>query len=407
MSYLYRGTLPSTRAGRPEMANVIRNETALEQAQKLALEFAKASSERDQQRRLPYQEVQKLAESGLLGITVPQAYGGLFVSNVTLGRVIKTLSAGDSSIGQIPQGHFYTVEAIRHAGTEEQKRYFFSLALDGYLFGNAFAETGTKSVAECKTRITHSASGYVINGRKFYSTGALFAQWIAVVGLNEDDKLLLALVKRDAAGLTVVDDWSGMGQRTTASGTALFENVEVSERDVFPHYLAFEQPTTQVVNSTMLHAAIDIGIADAAVKDAIQFVHNHSRPWIESGVQYACQDPFIIHEIGEMMLQLHAAEAMLTRAGEFCDLATEDMSESRIAEASVAVAEAIALAEKAALFTTNKLFEVSGTKSTLNQFNHDRHWRNARTHTLHDPVQWKYYRIGNYYLNGVDPPRNR
>ena len=415
MSYLYRERLSlahncelQAELGRLQMVNAIRDEqAAIECAQKLAMEFAQASSERDKERKLPRFEVQQLAESGFLGITVPQAYGGINVSNITLAQAVKTLSTGDSNIGQIPQGHFYVLEALRHAGTEEQKRHFFKKALEGDLFGNAFAETGTKTVAECKTRITQTASGYAINGRKFYSTGALFAQWIAVVGLTEDDKILLALVQRDAAGITIVDDWSGMGQRTTASGTVVFENVEVSKTDVLPHYLSFEQLTTQVVNSTLLHAAIDLGIANAAANDAMQFVRNHSRPWIESGVEQACQDPFIIHQIGEMMLQLHAAAAMLTRAGEFCDRACEDMTESRIAEASVTVAEAIALAEQAAIFTTNKLFEVSGTKSTLSQFNHDRHWRNARTHTLHDPVQWKYYRIGNYYLNGVNPPRSR
>ncbi len=137
------------------MASAICNErAAIEYAQKLALEFPQQASERDQQRRLLDQEVQSLAESGLLGITVPKHTVVCLLSNVMLAEVVKTLLIGDSSIGQIPQGYFYILEALRHAGTEEQKWYFCSLALDGYLFGNAFVETGTKTVAKCKTRIT-------------------------------------------------------------------------------------------------------------------------------------------------------------------------------------------------------------------------------------------------------------
>ena len=59
-----------------------------------------------------------------------------------------------------------------------------------------------------------------------------------------------------------------------------------------------------------------------------------------------------------------------------------------------------------ALEASEKLFELAGSSATRAAHNLDRHWRNARTHTLHDPVRWKYYALGNYYLNGVPPPRH-
>lgn len=382
-------------------------QAAIASAQNLARKFSQQAVERDQGRVLPHAELQQLSQSGLLGITVPSAYGGAEVSMVTLAEVIKHLSAGDSSIGQIPQGHFYILEAIRHDGTATQQQHFFQLALDGQLFGNAFAETGTKTAADCKTRIVRQSEHYVIDGRKFYATGALYAQWIAVVGLDDKGTLLMAIVPRDAEGLQVIDDWSGMGQRTTASGTVNFENVRVSEAAIIPHQQAFENLTTQTINAQLLHGAIDIGIGIAALEETKAFVRQHSRPYVHSGVERACDDPYILHEIGEVTLQVHAAEAMLKRAGEFCDAAAANLSEATQAAAMVAVSEAIAIAEKASLLAASKLFEVGGTKSTLEKFNHDRHWRNARTHTLHDPVRWKYHRIGNYYLNGVLPPRDR
>ena len=377
-------------------------------AHEIAPELAKEASQRDQQRQLPVEEIKKFSESGLWGITVPKEYGGAFVSNVTLAEVVKIISEADPSIGQIPQNHLYMVEALRLDGTEEQKRFFFDLVLQGKRFGNAFSEVGTKSVTDVQTRLVRSSSGsgYVLNGRKFYSSGALLADWIPVVAKNEDDQTIVAFVERDAEGLTVIDDWSSFGQRTTASGTTILENVQVPEEYVIPHHLAFERPTTMGAIAQIIQAAVDVGIASAALKDTIDFVRNHTRPWIDSNVERGYEDPLLIYQVGELQIKLHAAEAILNRAGEFIDRAIEDMTEANVAAASIAVAESKALAAEAAIATTNKLFELAGTKSTLNQFNYDRHWRNARTHTLHDPARWKYYAVGNYHLNGVNPPRH-
>jgi alkylation response protein AidB-like acyl-CoA dehydrogenase len=206
--------------------------------------------------------------------------------------------------------------------------------------------------------------------------------------------------------LSVIDDWSAMGQRTTASGTTILENVRVQEQDILRHYLAFEQQTTMGAVAQIIHAAVDLGIARGAAEDTIQFVRNYTRPWIETEYDHGYEEPLIIYGVGEIQIKLHAAEALLRRAGEFIDRAIAEPTEQNGIEASIAVAEAKTLADEAAIFITNKLFELSGTKSTLEQFNHDRHWRNARTHTLHDPVRWKYYNIGNYFLNGVNPPRH-
>ncbi len=397
----------TTAIGNKLKAHLISNDSeAIAIAQELAIEFAKEASERDRQRRLPNEEIKKFSESGLWGITVPKEYGGAFVSNVTLAEVVKIISQADPSIGQIPQNHLYMVEALRLDGTEEQKRFFFDLVLQGKRFGNAFSEVGTKSVTDVQTRLVRSGSGYVLNGRKFYSSGALLADWIPVVAKNDDDKTVIAFVERDAEGLTLIDDWSSFGQRTTASGTTILENVRVPEEYVIPHYLAFERPTTMGPVAQIIQAAVDVGIASAALNDTIYFVRNHTRPWIDSNVERGYEDPLVIYQVGELEIKLHAAEAILSRAGEFLDRAIEDMTEATVAAASIAVAESKALAAEAAIATTNKLFELAGTKSTLNQFNYDRHWRNARTHTLHDPARWKYYAVGSYYLNGVNPPRH-
>ncbi|MGL4620165.1 SfnB family sulfur acquisition oxidoreductase [Chroococcidiopsis sp.] len=391
----------------PRATVIESDEQAIAVAYELAAQFVREDSERDRQKRLPIEEVKKFSQSGLWGITVPREYGGAFVSNVTLAEVVKIISEADPSLGQIPQNHLYMVEAIRLDGTEAQKRFFFDLVLQGQRFGNAFSEIGTKSVTDVRTRLERSGDEYVLNGRKFYSAGALLAHWIPVIASNDDGKTVIAFVERGAERLTLLDDWTSFGQRTTASGTTILENVKVKPEHVISHYLAFERATPMGAVAQIIQAAVDVGIAKAAVRDTIYFVRNHTRPWVDSNLEYGYEDPLSIYNLGQVQIQVHAAEALLRRAGEFIDRANEsDLVEAKVVEASIAVAEAKALATEASLLATNKLFELAGTKSTLQEYNYDRHWRNARAHTLHDPVRWKYYAVGNYFLNGVNPPRH-
>ena len=388
-------------------AHIIRDDAeAVAVARALAAEFAPGASERDRDRRLPCAEIDRFSESGLWGITIPREYGGAGVSAGTLAEVTAIISAADGSIGQIPQNHFFVVEAIRLTATEAQKRHWFERVLAGERFGNALSETGTKTAHDFKTTLLPEGGRLVLQGRKFYSTGALFAHWVAAVAKDAEGRLIFAFVRPDTPGVTLIDDWSSFGQRTTGSGTTVFENVNVDPFAVIPFEDSFDKPTSMGPVGQIIHAAVDIGIGRAALADTIDFVKRHSRPWIDSGQDRASDDPYTIAQIGELTIRQHAAEALLARAGRAVDRVMADPSEETLALASVAVAEAKALGTEAALASANKLHELAGTRSTLAVHNLDRHWRNVRTHTLHDPVRWKYAAIGNYYLNGVNPPRH-
>ncbi|MCW5627139.1 MAG: SfnB family sulfur acquisition oxidoreductase, partial [Burkholderiales bacterium] len=308
--------------------------------------------------------------------------------------------------GQSPQTPLSLVEARRLDGSDEQNRFFFDLVLRGARFGNAFSEINTKSVLDVRTSLTKSGDGYRLNGRKFYSSGALLADWIPTVAVDEDGNTVIAFVERGARGLTIVDDWSSFGQRTTASGTTVLEDVHVPEEYVLRHHKAFDRPTPMGPVAQIIQAAVDIGIARAAFNDTVAFVRRQTRPWIDSPAEHGYEDPLTIHEIGKLAIQLHAAEAILERSGRLLDAATADPTEKTVAEASIAVAEAKAIGAEVSVHIGSKLFELAGTRSTLGEFNLDRHWRNARTHTLHDPARWKHYAVGNYFLNGINPPRH-
>lgn len=395
--------LPSTPAHR-----IKDDAEAIQVAKQLAEQFAKEASIRDIERRLPIEELNAFSHSGLWAITVPKLYGGAEVSFRTLAEVIKTISAVDPSLGQLPQNHLVVLDHIRLDGTEAQKRFFFDLVLNGARFGNAFSERGNKHVADFQTKIVPSTDGdgFVVNGQKFFSTGALLAHWIPIVTVNADGLPHLAIVPRQTDGLSVVNDWSSFGQRTTASGTVLIDHVKVSQDQVVPIFNAFSNPTAAGPISQFIQAAVDAGIARGAVEETIRYVREHARPWIDANQEKATDDHYTIAQIGDLKIKLRAAEAVLDLAADQIQRAVDQPNEESVAEASILVAEAKVLTTEIAILAANKLFELGGTRSTLAEHNLDRHWRNARTHTLHDPIRWKYYAVGNYFLNGVKPPRH-
>lgn len=210
----------------------------------------------------------------------------------------------------------------------------------------------------------------------------------------------------EAPGVTVLDDWDGMGQRTTASGSVRLEQVRVPAEHVIPYHCTFDRPQVHGALSQVLHAAIDVGIARGALEEAGEFVRTRSRPWPEAGVDSAAEDPLTIQRFGELAIRVSAAEALLDKAGTAIDEARADLNADSAAAASIAVATAKAFADEVAVELSSALFEVCGTRSALAADNLNRHWRNARTHTLHDPVRWKIQHIGRYVLNGTHPPRH-
>jgi len=400
---------PFPRAKRP--AHVIKTDAeAIEIAHKLAAEFAKDAALRDREALLPVEEIEAFSQSGLWGIRVPKKYGGAELSYVTVTEVFKIISAADPSLGQIPQNHFGVLGVLREIGTPAQKARLYGEVLTGHRLGNAGPErrsAAASTVLQGTTRLRATADGLRLDGKRFYSTGALFAHRVPARATDDAGHAVQVWVPRDAPGLTVIDDWSSFGQRTTASGTVIFDNVAVDPQDVLPIWQLADRPGLFGPTSQLIQAAIDQGIAEAAVADALAFVRERARPWIDSGLERATDDPYIIADVGRLQIELHAAREVLLEAGHTLDaVAAAPIDAEASARASVAVAEAKVLTTRIALEASEKLFELAGSASTRAVHQLDRHWRNARTHTLHDPVRWKLHLLGNYHLNHVLPARH-
>ncbi|AXI03337.1 SfnB family sulfur acquisition oxidoreductase [Aquirhabdus parva] len=398
MTHLIENALPTV--------HVIKDDQqAIEVATRLAEQFALSSAERDIERILPYVELDLLSHSGLLAITVPKRFGGAEVSAQTLATVIALLSAADGSIGQIPQNHFYALEVLRVNGTDAQQKKLYAEVLAGQRFGNALAEFHTKAANLRTSRLVFDGENYSITGQKFYCTGALYAHRIPTLVSDEHGQDFLVFVDQRAEGVKIVDDWSGFGQRTTGSGSVYFDQVNVDAIDIIPFNTAFERPTTVGPFAQLMHAAIDTGIAQAALHESIEFIRTRARAWIDAHVEQAQQDPLTIYEIGNLSVEVRATQSLLNRAARLVQIAQQNPTIQTIADASIAVAEARAQSTEVSLLAGSKLIELGGSRASQRSDNLDRFWRNARVHTLHDPVRWKYHAIGNYYLNNILPPR--
>jgi SfnB family sulfur acquisition oxidoreductase len=382
-------------------------------AQRLAADFAPGAAERDRDRVLPYAEVDRLAASGLLAITVPAAYGGADLPPSAVAEVTRILATADPNIAQIPHSHFVYVNLLRLAGTPQQQERYFGRVLDGGRIANAQSERGGATVADIATTLRPVDDRFRVDGVKYYCTGSLFADLFAVLTrLDDPDERsglepgeYIAYLPANTPGVRVVDDWNGLGQRTTGSGTVSFDEVLVDRDQVIPRSGAVRAPTGYGAFAQLLHAAIDTGIARGALTAATEFVRTKSRPWFEAGVANAVDDPLLIQRFGELSVAVTAAEATLSSAGWALDAAIGiDPSVANIATASLAVATAKVLADRAANDVSAALFEVSGTRSAAADLNLHHFWRNARTHTLHDPVRWKYQHIGRALLHDAAPP---
>jgi SfnB family sulfur acquisition oxidoreductase len=391
---------------------LVTHDDAVAAAQAFADSIAEGVVERDRSGAAPHEEMARFDASGLLGITVAHAEGGPALGPSTLAEVTRVIAAVDPAIAQTPQAHYLFVDAIALLGTESQKRRLLGEVLAGHRIGNALAERGTTHAQDLKTRLAaDEAGGLRLTGRKYYCTGTLTAQWIAVTALDDHDRLVVAFVGRHDDGVTVTEDWNVMGQRATVSGTTDLDAVSVDPELVLPYWTAFAGPQALGSRAQLVHAAIEVGIAGGALRDARTFLRDKARPFFEAvrggWAQKASDDPHSLLRYGRLATQVRAAEATLAwAAGELDAIGLNPSDAEAAARGSLAVAQAKAFGSEVAVTVASELFALSGASAADAKYDLDRHWRNARTHSIHDPADWKYHHVAQYEVNGVLPPNH-
>ena len=388
--------------------HVIQNDQDAINAAYHVADFAlEGRDQRDQNRQLPFAEIELFSKKGLGGIRIPQTFGGAFVSNKTLAQVFRIINKADSSVGQIPQNQIALLNMIDILGNEQQKQFIFNEILNGKRLANGGPERNTKDTKTLSTTLNIENGRYYVDGEKFYSTGSSFAHWLAIKAIHPEGYVVLTLVDATAQGVEVIDNWNGFGQRTTSSGTVKLQRVEVDPLLIFDERKLVEDVNYRGAFSQLMQVAIDVGIAEAAFEDTLSAVKK-ARPIVDAQVEKASFEHYTLQEVGKSAVLLDAAILLLDEAAEYLDELDQlsVVSAEQAAKASILIAEAKVYANDAALQISEKLLELGGSRSSLSQHNLDQHWRNARVHTLHDPIRWKLHALGNYYLNNTFPARH-
>jgi alkylation response protein AidB-like acyl-CoA dehydrogenase len=368
-------------------------------------QIAAGAVQREASRSLAFQEVEALQQAGFGALRVPVEYGGSGVSIHQLFDLLIGLGAADSNLSQAFRPHLAFVEEQRLNALQgdARARTWLARAVEGKFFGNAVTEQGEGAAQRYKTAVTRTSDGWRLNGEKFYSTGSLYADYIAVAA-DRDGERVRVLVPADAPGLTQTDDWDGFGQRLTASGHSRYADVAVREEDIAAGGYGSAGRTWGTAYLQLVLLASLAGIARRVEQDAVAWVRERTRTFSHAPAALPKNDPLVQETIGKL-----SAAAFGTRAAV---LAVADTLDEAI-DAGGSVPELLDRAERAAaqaqevviaqtLDASTRFFEVGGASLAGGAHANDRHWRNARTLATHNPLAYKLRALGANLLNG-DP----
>ena len=375
-------------------------------ASELAAEFARTAVERDVQAGVATHELDRLRESGLLKLLIPEAWGGWGQNWITGFKVIREIAKADGSLGQLLGYHYFNVIVAELFGTPDQKAHYYAeTARNNWYWADAVNPRDPELV------LTVDGENFRLNGTKGFSTGTTGADIISINAIRQDlGNLLFAAVPTDREGITNHDDWDYIGQRQSDSGSITFTNVLVYRHEVFGNPDSTDPPSAFTTLITPIVQAVFanfyLGIALGAFEEARQYTLSSTRPWIFSPAQQASHDPYIVERYGDLWVNLAAATSHAEYVSTVVQAAWdkgEQLTAAERGEVAVTVATLKVLTTNVALETTSKIFEVTGTRSAASKYRFDRFWRNVRTHTLHDPVFYKSYEVGNWVLNQQIP----
>ena len=369
-------------------------------ASSLSQELAQTAVERDAKAGEPNLEVERLRESGLLPLVVPKEYGGIGATWAEAFKIIQELSSSDGSIGQLYGNHLNLTALAHVSGTPEQKdRYYWETSRNNLFWANAI------NTRDTRLKISPDGEHFRVNGVKSFGTGVGVADMRVFSAVGDGAELpFLFVIPKSREGVVSNQDWENIGQRRTDSDTFTFDNVLVKKDEILgppsPPDNTFATFLGIIAQLTKTH--VYLGIAEGAFAAAKQYTTNYTKPWITSGVDRIVADPYILLHYGELWTELQAAIALADRAAAKVQQAWEkdvNVTVQERGEVAIAVFAAKAFATRVGLDITTNIFELMGTRSTATKYGFDRYWRDLRTFTLHDPVDYKLRDIGNWVLN--------
>lgn len=390
-------------SGRADEAELARWTTTAEAvAEALAVDVL----ERDRANQDPSTELDLLREHGLVNLLDPAELGGGGAHWETAFRVIRILARTDASIAQVLAYHYINSANIALAGAPEQQAEWYSKTIAGrWIWGDSVNPTDPDLL------LTPEGEGFRLNGLKRFSTGASAGDIVLAAGLvqggDRDGQVLFVVLDHDREGIAYLGDWDHLGQRLSASGSVRFENVAVAEADILGPLTDEPFATLVTPGIQLAFGNLYLGIAEGALARGLQIVRERKNSWFLSRADLYRDDPFVQRTVGELASQVAAVEALADKVNRQFDAVVGlggDLTAEDRGELAIAIARLKVVSSDLGTDLTSRIFEVTGSSSTKSSVGLDLFWRNVRTHSLHDPVDFKKLEVGAWELNGELQP---
>jgi alkylation response protein AidB-like acyl-CoA dehydrogenase len=376
----------------------------LRTADALARQLATTAVERDRAGGHAAAEREHIRASGLLTLAIPPEFGGSGADWPTFYATLRRLAQADSALAHLYGFHHLQVATLLLYGTQaQQQRQLEDTVTQRLFWGNALNPLDQRAVA------TEAEGGWIFNGLKSFSSGSVGSDRMVVSAWHRaTQSLVIATTPTRRTGVRVRADWDAFGQKQTDSGTVEFERVLVPHDDVLLAPGAAQTPrmTLRPLVSQLIMTNLYLGIAIGAFDEARTYTREQTRPWAGSGVAQATDDPIVQHRYGDLRLLIRAAASVADETAGHLEAAFargNALDATERGQLAVSIAEAKVLAHRAAMEISSQFFELTGARATSQKLGLDRFWRNARVHTLHDPVDVKLRDIGRHALSGQVP----
>lgn len=358
----------------------------------------------------PYYAIKLIKESGLGAIQLPVEYGGSGASIRDLFYAVICLAEADPDVAHILRFHYSFVEQVlRESHGQKENTNLLEKIASGEIVGNAFTEINHRNVGGhnvFETTLISDGDSYRLNGTKYFSTGTLYADFVVVLASTQHGTPVSAIVPTKREGVVLEDDWDGIGQKRTGSGTTRFQNVVVYKEEV----KELTEKTTRFSSFLQLYLqAVAAGILRSVVSDAAHLVKSRKRTFSFAAAELPREDPQLLQVIGEISSIAYAAESLVLVAAEAIDNASKSAVNGVIDhglshQASLLAAQTKVIVDELALKASTLLFDVGGASATKQSAHLDRHWRNIRTLASHNPSAYKARVIGDFRVNGNELP---
>lgn len=326
----------------------------------------------DRESKFPLEIVPKLASLGLLGLTVPQEYGGAGLDTVSAALAIEAVSWGDGAMGLTVASHNSLCAGhILHFASQEQKRRHLPRLAHGEVLGGwCLTEPAAGSdAAAIQTRAVRKGSVWVLNGSKVFVTQGSVAGVYVVMAVSDPAAgrhgISAFIVERDAPGLRIGKKEDKLGLRASDTAEVAFEDCEVSQEAMIGEAgSGYRQALSVLERGRIGIGAMAVGIGRAALGDSIAYASQR-----EAFGKHLTEHQAIQFMIADMAMELDAAWLLVLRAAQLVDLGQPFRREASMAKL---------FASEAASRATNKAVQIHGGYGFIKDYAVERYYRDVK-----------------------------